>query len=95
MMTDTKDDTFNKIHKGDPKEDFLINYRNATIAILNKGKEKKPNIHGKPSQVAAGVTIPGSASKVVTFDRSKLDPVERGMAEGFSDAELVKMFERV
>ena len=89
----SQDERFNKTYSGhqDPTKDFLRNYRNATDFLLKKGTEKKPNVHGKPSGVPTGVSVPKTTQKVVTFDRSKLDPVEAALAKGFKDEELVSM----
>ena len=93
LMTDTKDLTFNKIYKGDPKEDFLINYRAATKSIMNKSKPAvRTTVAGKPSQIPTGVNVPGRtrpAAKMV--DTSKWSAEERELASHFSADELAEM----
>lgn len=86
-----EDKHFNMKHTGDPTRDFLINYRNATDFLLRKGKAKAPNVHGKEPKVPIGVNVPKTVQKVVVFDRSKMDPVERELAQGFTDQQLVEM----
>ena len=87
----SEDKRFNAKHTGDATKDFLINYRNATDFLLRRGKEKVPNVHGKQSKVATGVNVPRTAQRVATFDRSKLDPIEQGLAAAFTDKELAEM----
>ena len=93
LMTDTKDLTYNQVIKGDAKEDFLLNYRNATKSVLNKVKPAKVStVHGKVSKVPTGVNVPSSpvvAPK--TFDRSKLSPLEADVAKMFNDEELASL----
>ena len=93
LMTDTKDLTYNQVIKGDAKEDFVINYRNATKAILNKVKPAKVStVHGKPSPIPTGVNVPSAAvvtSK--TYDRSKLSPLEADVAKLFNDEQLASL----
>ena len=97
MLTDTKDLTYNSVHSNfkDAQKDFMINYRNATKALLIKkeGKEGKPlPIHGKPPKVPTGVNVPGSQTSTVhKVDRSKLDPLSKEAAEMFTDEELAAM----
>ena len=37
LLTDEKDLTYNQVYRDDPKEDFLINLRNANKALRSKG----------------------------------------------------------
>jgi hypothetical protein len=93
LMTDTKDLTYNQVIKGDAKEDFLLNYRNATKAVLNKVKPAKVStVHGKPPKVPTGVNVPSSTVvSPKTFDRSKLSPLEADVAKMFNDEELASL----
>ena len=93
LMTDTKDLTYNQVIKKEPKEDFLLNYRNATKAVLSKVKPAKVStVHGKVSKVPTGVNVPSSAVVAPkTFDRSKLSPLEADVAKMFNDEELASL----
>ena len=93
MITDAKDLTYNQVYKGDPKEDFIINYRNATKALLTKTKTPKVStVHGKKPTVPTGVNVPGTTKvEAKLFDRSKLSPAEAEAAKMFTDDELAAM----
>jgi hypothetical protein len=89
LMTDTKDLTYNQVYKRDAKEDFLINYRNATKSILRKQKPAKVVSLGKP---AGGVNVPG-ATKVEAkkADTSKWSGPEQDMARLLGEDALAEM----
>jgi len=90
LLADEKDITYNQVYKGDPKEDFLINYRNATRAVATKNRPTKP----APTRgVKPGsVNVPNTSTPAPKFvDRSKLSPEEQAVAKMFSDEELAEM----
>jgi hypothetical protein len=89
LMTDLKDLTYNQVYKKDAKEDFLINYRNATKAILNKTKPGKVISLGKK---ASGVNVPNNTVvKGKAVDTSKWSVQEQQMAELLGDETLSEM----
>ena len=100
MMTDRADLTYNQIHKGDPKEDFLINFRNATKAFIGKVKTAAPVVlRSQTSKTEIpGVNVPGQRSAGKKFDReaaiAKLDPYERQIAGALKDEDLQEIMSR-
>ena len=100
MMTDRADLTYNQIHKGDPKEDFLINFRNATKAFIGKVKTAAPVVlRSQTSKTEIpGVNVPGQRSAGKKFDReaaiAKLDPYERQIASALKDEDLQEIMSR-
>ena len=93
LMTDTKDITYNQVYKWDAKEDFLINFRNATKSILNKTKTPIPSVvHGKAPKVPTGVNVPGATKVAVKqVDTSNWSSEEKQLAAMFNAEELAKM----
>jgi hypothetical protein len=95
LMTDTKDLTFNQVHSGfsDAKQDFLINYRAATKAVLNKVKPvTKTTVSNKTSKIPNGVNVPGGTKQSVkAVDTSKWSAEEQELAKMFSAEELSGM----
>lgn len=93
LLTDTKDLTYNQVYKGNAVEDFLINYRAATKAVMNKSQPvTRTTVANKPSQIPAGVNVPGGtkpAAKVV--DMSKYSKDEQDLAKAFSADELAEL----
>ena len=100
MMTDRNDLTYNQIHKGDPKEDFLINFRNATKAFIGKVKTATPTVlKSQTAKVSVpGVNVPGQQTVGKKLDReamlSKLDPYERDIARALKDEDLQQIMAR-
>ena len=89
LMTDTKDLTYNQVYKRDAKEDFLINYRNATKAILTQSKTRKVISQGK---AAPGVNVPGATkTEIKKVDTSKWSQQEQDMAKLLGDEALAEM----
>jgi hypothetical protein len=95
MLTDTKDLTYNCIHTGDPREDFLINYRAASKAVIAKTRTGAPKITvaNKSGQIPSGVILPSTTTKQVAkkIDMSKWSKDERELASLFSEDELASM----
>jgi predicted metal-dependent hydrolase len=98
LMTDTKDITYNQAFslesgKYDAKQDFLINFRNATKSILNKTKTPVQSVvHGKKPNVPTGVNVPGATKVAVKqVDTSKWSPEEQQLAGIFTADELANM----
>lgn len=94
MLTDEKDLTYNQVYKNDPKEDFLINLRNANKALRSKGSAPvtKTTVSGKPSQIPTGVIVPtGSKPAAKVVDISKWSIEEQELAKQFSGDELADM----
>lgn len=93
LLTDTKDLTYNQVYRGNPVEDFLINYRGATKAVLRKATPgTKTTVANKPSAIPTGVNVPGGtkpATKVI--DTSKWSRDEQELAKMFSSDELAEM----
>ena len=94
MLTDEKDLTYNQVYKNDPKEDFLINLRNANKALRSKGSAPvtKTTVANKTTGIPTGINIPGGtkpAAKVV--DISKWSMEEQELAKQFSGDELADM----
>jgi hypothetical protein len=90
LMTDEKDITYNRVHKGDAKEDFLINHRNATRSLLKK--PTKPTVPVKGAKPPGKVNVPSSTVAAKTFDRAQLNPMEQQVAKMFSDEELAEIY---
>ena len=88
LMTDTKDLTYNQVIKGDPKEDFLINYRNAVNSVINKTKVIPRKTVIGDGKAAVGVNVPNTTVSKKVIDRSKLSPMEQQVARLLSDDDL-------
>ena len=92
LLSDEKDLTYNQVYKGDPKEDFLINFKNATRAVFSKSKpQKPPTTQGKKPGAVNVPNVSASAPKVI--DRNKLGKDERDLIDnlGFSENDLAEM----
>ena len=94
LLTDEKDLTYNQVYRDDPKEDFLINLRNANKALRSKGAASvtKTTVANKTTGIPTGINVPGGnkpATKVV--DISKWSAEEQELAKQFSGDELADM----
>ena len=95
LMSDEKDLTFNLAHSNfeDAKEDFIINFRAATKAVLNKSKPgTRTTVANKPSQIPTGVNVPGNAQAATKIvDVSKWSKDEQDLAKMFSADDLAQL----
>ena len=91
LLTDEKDLTYNQVYKNDPKEDFLINMRNANKALRSKANPTvtKTTVANKTTGIPTGVNIPtGTKPTGKVVDTSKWSSEEQDLAKNFSAEEL-------
>jgi hypothetical protein len=77
----------------DPEEDFRINFKAATRAIINKTKPlTKTTVHNAPSKIPTGVNVPGNGKPPArAVDISSWSAEEQSLAKHFSGDELANM----
>lgn len=81
---------FNRVHSNfeDAKQDFLLNYRAASKALMNKNKGVKKTVADKKTGIPSGVNTPGAIVRTKPVDTSKWSAEERDLASHFSEEEL-------
>jgi len=76
---------FNSVHSNfeDARNDFLINYRAATKAVLSNSKKKvKTTVVNKQQKIPSGVNVPGN-QKVKVIDTTNWAKEEKDMVRDF------------
>ena len=89
-LVDEKDTSCNKKHTGDPRTDLMLNFKNATLAVMSGLRKPKPKVQGKDGK---GVDLGnGNETHEKPFNRAEaladMSSLERAAAENLSDAAL-------